>query len=336
MRHERKNELALSPVHRPDFMRQSGLTIIELMISLSLGLFVVMSASLLLLSSKTSYQVQDESSRLQETGRYALELVALSAHQAGYENWDAGNGAIVSDPAVSAHIQGLDAHSVKSSDEGIDHAIPNSVNGSDVLALRFIGSGNGNIADGTVLNCAGFSVPAPADLELDRGWSIFYVGLDAAGEPELRCKYRGKNAWNAEAIARGVESFQVLYGVDTDLDGVPNRFVTASEIDRLDQSLTLEGANAVQRLLDKNRKTFWKRVIAIQVGILVRSATGVRSGEQNQRYDLFGKSYAASFSEADKGSSILESSLARRELGRIRKPFRSTIYLRNTQGRTDP
>jgi type IV pilus assembly protein PilW len=179
-------------------------------------------------------------------------------------------------------------------------------------------------------------VPAPVDLDRDRGWSIFYVGLDAGGEPELRCKYRGKSAWNAEAVARGVESFQVLYGVDTDLDGTPNRFMSASEIDRLDQYLVLDGANAVQRLLDKNRKTFWKRVIAIQVGILVRSATGVRSGEQNQRYDLFGQSYAASFSESDKGTSILESSLTKRELGRIRKPFRSTIYLRNTQGWTDP
>jgi type IV pilus assembly protein PilW len=335
MRNEQKNEPAILSAFASDFMRQSGLTLIELMISLSLGLFVVMSASLLLLSSKTSYQVQDESSRLQETGRYALELISLSAHQAGYENWDAGSGAIVNDQIVSAHVQGLDAHSLKSGDEGIDRAIPNSYNGSDVLALRFIGSGNGDIADGTVLNCAGFAVSAPIDLERDRGWSIFYVGLDAGGEPELRCKYRGKSAWNAEAVARGVESFQVLYGIDTDLDGVPNRFMSASEIDRLDQSLVLEGENAVQRLLDKNRKTFWKQVIAIHIGILVRSASGVRSGEQSQRYDLFGKTYAASFSEADKGSSILEASLAKRELGRIRKPFRSTIYLRNTQGRTD-
>jgi type IV pilus assembly protein PilW len=335
MCNERNNGANVAPIIGLVFIRQAGLTLIELIISLTLGLLVVMSASLLLLSSKTSYQVQDESSRLQETGRYALNLIALSAHQAGYESWDGGD-AIVNDPAVTPHVQGLDAHTLKSSDEGIDHAIPNSVNGSDVLALRYIGSGSDNIADGTVLNCAGFAVPAPSDLERDRGWSIFYVGLDAGGEPELRCKYLGKSAWNAEAIARGVESFQVLYGVDTDLDGVPNRFMAASEIDRLDQSLILDGANAVQRLLDKNRKTFWKKVTAIQIAVLVRSTAGVRSGEQNQRYDLFGKTYAASFAESDKGSSILESSLAKRELGRIRKPFRSTIYLRNAQGRSDP
>jgi type IV pilus assembly protein PilW len=315
---------------------QSGLTLIELMISLTLGLLVVMSGSLLLLSSKTSYQVQDESSRMQETGRYALELIALSVHQAGFENWEDGSAGNVNGSTLSAHITGLDAYSLKSSDEGIENPVPNSVHGSDVLALRFNGSASGDGADGTILNCAGFAVSEPVDPERDRGWSIFYVGLDAAGEPELRCKYRGKTAWSAEAIARGVESFQVLYGLDTDMDGMPNRFARAEEIERMDESLILEGANPVERMQEKNRKTVWKKVTAIQVALLVRSAAGVRNGEQNQRFDLFGQAYAASYSETDKGSSILESALAGRELGRIRKIFRSTIYLRNAESQVYP
>ncbi|MGV3742722.1 MAG: PilW family protein [Burkholderiaceae bacterium] len=315
--------------------RASGLTLIELMISLTLGLLVVMSASLLLLTSKNSYQVQDESSRLQETGRYALELIALSAHQAGYENWEAETGAMVNDPTASASMQGLDAHTLKSGDEGITNAIPSSVNGSDVLALRFIGSGTGTVADGTVLNCAGFAVPMPVDFERDRGWSIFYVGMDASDEPELRCKYRGKSAWNSEAVARGVESFQVLYGVDTDMDRVPNRFMSAQEVDALDHGLVLEGHNAVERMLDRNRKTAWKRITAIQVALLVRSAPGVRSGERSQRFDLFGESYA-SYSGLDRGTSISEADLPRKELGRMRKAFRSIIYLRNAEGSNAP
>ncbi len=314
----------------------SGLTLIELMISLALGLFVVMSASLLLLTSKSSYQVQDESSRLQETGRYALELIALSARQAGYENWEADTGAVANDPTASASVQGLDAHTLKGGDEGITNAIPTTVNGSDVLALRFIGSGKGTIADGTVLKCAGFAVPLPIDFERDRGWSIFYVDTDAGGEPELRCKFRGKSAWNSEAVARGVESFQVLYGVDTDMDEVPNRFLSAQEIDRLDQGLVLEGPNAAARMLDRNRKTAWKRIAAIQVALLVRSAPGVRSGEQRQRFDLFGQDYATSHSELDKGTSISEADLPAKELGRMRKVFRSTIYMRNAEGSAAP
>ncbi len=318
------------------FVRESGLTLIELMIALTLGLLVTMSASLLLLSSKAAYHVQDESARLQETGRFALELIALSAHQVGYENWQTGSGAMVNEPHMTANIQGLDGHTLKSNSEGIQDAMPSSFNASDVLALRFIGSGKGNVADGTVLNCAGFAVPQPLDVERDRGWSIFYVGVDAGGEPELRCKYRGKNAWNAEAIARGVESFQVLYGVDTDMDGIPNRFMSAKEVDRLDQSLHLEGANVVERMLDKNRKTAWKRVHAIQVGLLVRSGAGAPSGDQSQRFDLFGESYANAYADADKGSSIVEGTLPRSELGRIRKIFRTTIHLRNPESQVFP
>jgi type IV pilus assembly protein PilW len=310
--------------------RQSGLTLVELMIALTLGLVVVMSASLLLLSSKSAYQIQDESTRLHETGRYALELIALAVHQAGYQPWESGGVANAS--TSSAKILGLDGYSLKSNSEGIDGALPGSFNGSDVLALRFIGLGKENIADGTVLNCAGFAVPEQHALEPDRGWSIFYVAMDAEGEPELRCKYRGKTAWNSEAVARGVESFQVLYGVDTDMDGMPDRFMMAQEIDRLDQALVLEGANAVERMLDKNRKTAWKRIHAVQASLLVRSGASVRSGDQTQRFDLFGQSYADDFSDVDRGSSIIEAAMPSPERGRMRKVFRTTVYVRNTEG----
>lgn len=312
--------------------QQSGLTLVELMIALTLGLFVVLSASLLLLSSKGAYQIQDESTRLHETGRYALELLALAVHQSGYQHWEGGSARINADMSTSEPaILGLDGHTLKSAGEGIEGAIAKSFNASDVLAVRFLGSGKGGVADGTVLNCAGFAVPEQSKSEPDRGWSIFYVATDAEGEPELRCKYRGKNAWNSEAVARGVESFQVLYGVDTDMDGILNRFMTAKEIDRLDQALVLEGANAVERMLDKNRKTAWKKIHAVQVSLLIRSGTGVRSGGESQRFDLFGQNYADDFSETDPGSSILEADLPVVEQGRIRKVFRTSVYLRNME-----
>lgn len=328
-------QLCLTQAGSARAMKHSGLTLVELMIALALGLLVAMSASLLLLSSKSSYQIQDESTRLHETGRLALELIALAVHQAGYGNWEGGTA--TNTPTSAANILGLDGHTLKSSSEGIDDAIARSFNGSDVLALRFIGSGKGNVADGTVLNCAGFAVAEPQQHEPDRGWSIFYVGTDAQGEPELRCKYRGKTAWTSEAIARGVESFQVLYGVDTDMDGMPDRFMRAKEIDLLDQSLVLSGANAVERMLDKNRKTTWKRVHSVQASLLVRSdASGVRSADPNQRFDLFGQAYAEEFSDSDQGSSIIEAYLPTSERGRLRKVFRTTIYLRNLESRSLP
>jgi type IV pilus assembly protein PilW len=308
---------------------QAGLTIVELMVSITLGLLVAMAATALLLSSKAGYIAQDEGARIQETGRYAMEAIARAVRQAAYENWDREATAIVHVPEISANIAGLDASSLKETENGIDAPAAKPINGSDVLAVRFIGAGSGANGDGTMLNCAGFGVAEPVSLEDDRGWSIFYVAADKSGEPELRCKYYGKTSWNSEAIARGVESFQVLYGIDTDADGLPNRFLTATGINHLDQALTLEGVNAAARAIDKNRKTHWKKVVVVKVAILVRGSQSARADALTNQYDLFGKDYADINEATDIGSRIAETNLSAAGRNRLRKVFSSTIQLRS-------
>ena len=311
---------------RPAHRRQAGLTIIELMISMTLGLLIILAATALLLSSRSGYAAQEDGAQIQETGRYALENIVRAVRQTGYENWDTAQAPTIADTTLSANIDGLDARSQKENTSGIESALTTSVNGSDVLALRFFGN-----ADGGTLNCAGFSVAAPdaSDPVGDgRGWSIFYVA-DSDGEPELRCKYFGKTSWTSEAIARGVESFQVQYGLDTDADGLPNRFVTATAIDALDDALILVGPNAVARAADKNRKTYWKKVTAIKVALLVRGSEPARVDTLTTQYDLFGKDYGDAYAAADSGTRIREQDLPRAARNRLRKVFVLTIHMRN-------
>src|SRR5438034_11325590 len=95
--------------------RQTGLTIVELMVSMTLGLLVVMAATALLLSTKSGYITQDEAARLQDTGRYALENIARAVRQAAYENWDKDDAPVVATSTLSANVAGLDAHGLKES-----------------------------------------------------------------------------------------------------------------------------------------------------------------------------------------------------------------------------
>jgi type IV pilus assembly protein PilW len=308
---------------------QTGLTIVELMVAITVGLLVILAATSLLLSTKAGYIVQDEGTRLQETGRYAIESITRAVRQAAYENWDTDATAILGTPEISANISGLDASSLKETGIGIDAPLTKSINGSDVLAVRFIGSGTGPGGDGTLLNCAGFGVAQPDNLETDRGWSIFYIAADKSGEPELRCKYFGKTSWNTEAVARGIESFQVLYGIDTDADGLANQFLTATAIDKMDKLIMLEGANAAAKAIDKNRKTHWKQVVVIKLAILVRSAQGARADQQAREYDLFGKDYADINAATDIGTRVQETGMSAANRNRHRKIFASTVQLRN-------
>src|SRR5439155_1484241 len=125
---------------------QSGLTMIELMISITLGLLVVLAATALLVSSKSAYTGQDDSAKVRDTANYALELINRAARQAAYENWDTGDGGapILTLSKMSANIAGLDASSLKDTSTAIESPLTGAtavVNGSDVLAIRFFGSG---------------------------------------------------------------------------------------------------------------------------------------------------------------------------------------------------
>jgi type IV pilus assembly protein PilW len=312
---------------------EKGLSIVELMVSLALGLMAVMAATALMVSSKAGYVTVDEVTRLQETARYAFENISRSVHQTTNADWNKEYVSIMTEDAHSANIFGLDASSLGSTTSNIQSPIQNSINGSDILAVRYLGSGDGEYGDGTVLNCAGFGVRAvnsSAEVEEGRGWSIFYVSKDATGEPELRCKYQGKNnGWTSAAIARGVESFQVLYGIDTDTDGLPNQFVTATAVNQLDE-LSQNGTNPKEAELQLRKKSHWKKVVAIKVSLLIRGSQKSRSDAMQNEYALFGSEYSYANSD-DIGTLIKEDKMQPAVQNRQRKVFQQTIMLRNTQ-----
>ena len=319
--------------------RQAGLTLVELMVSITLGLIVLLAATALLLSSKSAYTSLGDGAQLQDGARYAMENILRAIRQSAFENWDKGDSEdapIVTRPIMSANLAGLDASSLKNdtSTPGIDSPLSASVNGSDVLAVRFFGSGEATKPDGSIIDCAGFGISAPvsqATAEEDRGWSIYYVANDASGEPELRCKYRpdGGSTWKSEAIARGVESFQVLYGVASDDGSSPTQYLTATQINAKDAALVLAGATAALQAQDKNRKTWWKKVRVIKVAMLVRGSQITRSDALTKTYDLFGADYSTANAANDTGTQILEADLAADVRNRSRKIFMSVIQVRN-------
>ena len=305
--------------------RQRGLTIIELMVGVSLGAMVSLLAVTLLVKSNAGFVAQAEAAAVDDAGRFALAALERAAHQTAFVDWEHEDMAAGIDPAAPPRVRGLDAASLSGTTGGIDHARPAAVNGSDVLALRFAGSGAGD-GDGSATTCAAFSVGAGED-----GWSIFYVGLSAAGDAELRCKYRGAKNWTAEAVIGGVDSFQVLYGVDTDFkpDGMANQFLSATDINNLDAQLDPEGETETERQRDALRKTWWKKVASIKVALVVHGANQSRQFAGKHVYDLFGAAYSAAAAH-DTGVRLDQEDLAPAKRHRERRKFEATILLRNT------
>ncbi|TDY36898.1 PilW family protein [Janthinobacterium sp. 75] len=310
-----------------------GMSLLELLVALSLGALLMLAASTVLLATSGSYGEQSASARLDDNGRYALDTIARAVRQTAYVNWDSSAAPVAHADYDSASIAGLDARSLGKNSEGISGALPDAVQGSDVLALRYYGAGKEEGGDGSVLNCAGFAVGA-AQTEAQRGWSIFYVAQGADGEGELRCKYRGANGWGADAIIRGVDSFQVLYGLDTDTppDGVANHYVNASALDADDAALVLAGADAAARQRDFYRRTHWKRVASVRVALLLHGEAGQvdKMAELGPaQFDLFGKAYAEAHGAGDTGVRIARAALPAATRSRLRQLVQTSIMLRN-------
>lgn len=316
--------------------RGSGWSLVEFAIALTLTMLLTLLASGLLLAAASSYRHHNDQQDLNDAGRQALTVLAQAIRQAAYVEWDSAAAPVGLAEDLPAAIAGLDSHSLSRSSDGISAALPAVAHGSDVLALRFAGSGSSGsgssssaAGDGSSVNCAGFGVAAPATPDA-QGWSIFYVAADAGGEPELRCKYRSASGWGSDALVRGVESFQVLYGVDTDTpaDGLPNSYLNATAIDALDASLVLVGTTAAERQRDLHRKTFWKRVASIEIALLLRGDVATRADTGSRQFELFGAVYADGHAE-DEGTRIDERRLPDAQRRRARVLVGSTIALRN-------
>lgn len=274
----------------------AGLSLPELMVALAIGMMLVLASISLLLAVRAAYLLHDDRARLEENGRFALELISRAVRQAGYRDWGAaGSGA-----AALQAVTGLDARSLRDAADGIDGPYGSTVNGSDVLALRFEGSGEGS-GDGAIQNCAGAAVSADGG---QGGWSIFYIANDAGGEPELRCRYRGPSGWKSDALVRGIEGFQVLYGMESQPGAAPARFVSATGVP------AQAGA--------------WQAVGAVRIALLARGMQPDAGGASS--YALFGARYDGS---ADPGTVIQASQLPAASRRLSRRIYGATVYLRN-------
>lgn len=142
-------------------------------------------------------------------------------------------------------------------------------------------------ASRTNFDCNG-TPPAPATLP--EGTTIheyiaqgFYVGRSAVDDT-VPALYRafvtttgGVATVTREEIVTGVEDMQILYGVDVDDDGVPNRYVEASDIVSLSPDINGDG------------QPDWDLVTSVRIQLVMRSFA--ETEDTNNAVTLLGHAY---------------------------------------------
>jgi type IV pilus assembly protein PilW len=194
---------------------KNGFTLLELLIAVLIGSIVIAVVGGLFLANTNTFRTVDDSSRLQENGRFALQTIARAVHQAGFVSADVLQLVNSSKDAFPSNLDGIAGATIIS---GRDGTGPRN---SDTLTVAFRGAPLGQILD-----CGGSqnitTLVGPGTSVASLGGPIenkFYVATANAGAAagfSLWCDVtvNGARTGRYELIT-GVESFQVLYGVNS-------------------------------------------------------------------------------------------------------------------------
>lgn len=232
--------------------RQKGLSLVELLIAMALGLVLMLGVVSIFISSKRTYSVVTAQSQAQENGRVVKYFLGRSLRQAGY--WDDPKAAR---NFASEGVFGQDEVVHVTDNDSTDAAV---LDGTDTISVRFNGS-----ADGAISDCLG-RTPGADEFVINR----YYVA-PASGTalvPRLMCQSQLLNAagtvtaTQTQPLIVGVEDLQVEVGEN--LASGKQQYKKASDV------------------------TDWASVKSVRVAILTTSNQDTAGEENTRTYNLIG------------------------------------------------
>lgn len=231
---------------------QKGFTLVELMVALLLGLILSGAALQLFMTNQRTFSLQQALSGLEEDGHMILRYIAGDIRNAGR-----GNGIIGTIDSI-VHAQST-----------------NGANGaSDSITISYLSQWD---CQGSDLTLGG------AEPEGQQAISTYYVS-----DETLFCS--SDQSPGETPLLSGVETFQVLYGVDREPDGELSitSFVTAAELLASDV------------------------VIAVRLGLLLRSSDNdLPVPATSETLQILDESFSTTGDKA------------------LRRVFTTTVHLRN-------
>jgi type IV pilus assembly protein PilW len=174
---------------------ERGFTLLEILIALTIGLFLLGALLIIVQTNKTVFGNQNQLSQLQDGERMALMMMSDVIQSAGY----------FPDPTVNTQTSTLTAIAPFGSGESISGTYSAAPPG-DQISVRYMTTGGDNI-----LNCSGQSNPIG-------GPNTLYVNSFQVLNGQLVCTMNTV-PYN---LVNGVTSLNILYGVKANAAAVAN------------------------------------------------------------------------------------------------------------------
>ncbi len=203
---QKNYRLPLQLAKRSSYGRsQRGFTMVEIMVAMAIGLFLVAGIFQLFVANKQSNRIQNNLSHVQENGRFAIDELGRVLRMAGLK----------SDPLDTTTFAGT----------AVVNGVDNGSQGADEVFVSFQGTTGTALAGGAV-DCLGTKF-------LDTSTTVtnhFYLDNDANGVTNLFCSETTAVAPSPQPLVEDVVDMQITYGIDADDNGTAEYYVDATTV----------------------------------------------------------------------------------------------------------
>lgn len=276
---------------------QAGFSLIEIMIAMALGLFLVGGIATVYVSSKETYALRDQISELDENARVAMKALRTHIENAGYAS-RIGGAQIVNyiiptgfvPTAITCPTGQTNIIKVENIFGSADGSTVNNI-GGDKIAVSYLAddqifkdctgsSWKNRCTVDPTKSLANWDDESPQAQQARQVYSAFKVTKSTTrknslnqGIPELVCG--GSLNTYTQPWAQGIENMQLRYGVDISPDPIPVGQKKQWQVDQYWTATEVSANNA------------WDKVALVQVGLLVRTVEPVFKQSEAKTYQLF-------------------------------------------------
>ncbi|MFC5475816.1 PilW family protein [Paraherbaspirillum soli] len=277
------------------YRSRPGLSLVELLVAMAIGLTLVLLVTQLYLGSKKAFSLNDDNMRLHQEGSYAMMLMAQNLRQAGFGhltsasfNADAGwrTDLVNADGSPAQGLRGCDNGFVKSMAPNRNFSC-SSAPGMASFEVAYRVSDSLDPASGAGADCNGAGADSvalppehPAYAKGRTSVSIarnrFFVATRTGNlAASLYCQ--GNMNTGAQPVINNVEDMRLIYAVAAAGEVSPLQFLNAAQVDAL----------------SADQYENWKRVISVKLCLQIRSNQNV-TAEPQQYVDCDGTAKLAS------------------------------------------
>ena len=271
--------MIIKAITMPSIKYTKGLTLIEMMIALSLGVIIILGLTSIYLSSQKSSRTRDAIANMEANARVALSSMRQIIEHAGYPSI---YNVPLEKPFHSAEDGAIDT-SIRcrgGTEKLVKLVPPSAINNKysiddaskDKIVVKYMADNPDDSNAEIITDCSGSRILPECSADPDNGmydsmkaivYSAIYI-TTPTGRSALQCA--GSRSSKPQPLAEDISAIQFLYGIN---NGVTTSYKTATAVEAAKE---------------------WESVISVQVAILVRSSGNVLQTKENRTFVLLNQS----------------------------------------------